>query len=377
MDKDKTIALVGGHLTPALAVLDELQKGGHTDILWIGVKYTMSGDKNPSAEYNVVSGKNVPFVELTAGKLYTSFNLKTLIAWIKIPLGIFHALMVLIRTNPKLVIAFGGYVAVPVAIAAKILGIPFVTHEQTVTQGKANQLVARFANKVFLSWKKYFLRLSRKNPDKYVFTGNPVRQDIFEVKTDKFRFENKKPTIYITGGNQGAHALNEMVKEVLPTILKKYNVIHQTGTSSLYNDYDDMKEFAKTLTPELRGSYIVQTGFWGEEIGAVFDSSDFLVTRSGANTVSELLALGIKAILIPLPSSALDEQTKNAMEIVELGLGVLLEQETMTAETFLLAIEEANSKKVSEDQLRLARETVNLDAAKTIVEEAIKLVDSK
>lgn len=341
------VIITGGHMTPALAVLDELLERGvkKENILWVGHKFSMIGDENTSAEYNVVTDRGIKFQDLIAGKLYRKFSWNGVLSLLRIPVGFFQAFFIVTQMQPNFVMSFGGYLAVPVAFWAWLMGTPVYTHEQTVVIGRANKVLQFMAKKVFFSWENSLDELSEeeRSSGKFILTGNPVRKEIFEKKNNKFDFNNGKKTIYITGGNQGSHIINEIILKSLPQLLQKYNVIHQCGSTSVHNDVETLTSFRESLSEELKNSYIVQTGFWDDDIGAVFANSDLIVSRSGANIVTEILSLGKTSVLIPIPWTAGDEQTKNAEMVEKMGRGILLKQDVLEKESLLTAIEKAFS----------------------------------
>ncbi len=370
--KDVRIVFIGGHHTPALAVIDSLISNFQfpiSNFCWIGHKFSMWGDKNVSAEYQEVTGRGIPFYDLKAGKLYRTFHPLKLI---RLPFGFLQAFCYLLKIRPHLIVSFGGYLAPPVVIAGWFLGIPSVTHEQTVEGGWANRLVSKFAKKIFVSWEeslKYFPR------DKIAVTGNPLRPAIFEVKK-QLAINNQLSTIYITGGKQGSHVINEAVKGALPQLLEKYNVIHQCGRSTVFDDYEALSAQRSALSAELRSCYLLQDFFGEEEIGAVFAAADLVVSRAGANIVYELAALGKPAILIPIPWVSHDEQRKNAQLLVDTGSAIILEEKDLSAKSILLHsdILLSNLEKYREGGKK-AQKLVRLDAADNIADEVVKLLN--
>lgn len=320
------IVVCGGHHNSALVVAEALRGKGHK-IYWFGHKYSMIGDKNPSAEYLEVTEKSFPFIEIQAGKIQPRFNFfKNLI---RIPTGFWQSFALLQEIKPDLIFSFGGYLALPVAYCGYLLRIPVITHEQTTVSGVANKLIAKIARRVFISFPDsadYFPK------EKTVLTGLPVRSEIF--KSSKKLFNNHKKTIYITGGKQGSHIINQAVFEILPRLLETFNVIHQCGSTTLFGDF----EKAKKIKNE---NYLVQDYFFGDEIGAVFYTADFVISRAGAHTVYELMVLKKPALLIPISWSKQNEQQKNAQFLKSLGLAEILFQDdpkTLNSDKLLRAI---------------------------------------
>lgn len=330
--KEDKIIICGGHHNSALVVAEKLAKKGHK-IFWLGHKYSMIGDINPTAEFLEVSKRNIPFIEIKAGKFQRKYRFFENL--LRIPLGFFQSFITVLKIKPKIIVSFGGYIALPVAFSGYILGIPVVTHEQTAVSGKANRLISKIARRIFVSFEETKTSFPQ---EKVIFSGLPLRREIFSG--NKKIFSNSNKTIYITGGKQGAHFINEAVFEVLPSLLQKFNVIHQCGSTTLFNDIEKAKQVKQKLK-EKGKNYLVKEYFFTEEIGNVFKTADFVISRAGAHTVYELLALGKPAILIPIPWASNDEQTKNAEIFVRNGLGEILSQDELfngklleTLETF-------------------------------------------
>lgn len=363
------IALTGGHLTPALAVIDELKKDPNKEIIFIGRNYSLEGDRSPSAESVVVPNLGIKFFSVSAGRFQRKFTRHTIPSITRVPLSVFQALSILSKEKPAVVISFGSYVAFPTVVAAWILGIPTITHEQTLRGGLSNRLIARFAKKIAISWKEsenFFPK------GKTVLTGNPVRKEILELE----RKRSTRPVVYITGGNQGSHSINEMIEEILPSLLAEYEVIHQTGSSEEYKDLENLQKIADQLPKRLQNRYIAAKWFNSTEVADILAKTSVVVSRAGANTVFEIAALGIPAIFIPLPWAASDEQTKNAQVLANIKAALILPQERLTPRRLLASINHVienyqEYKKAAKGAARY----VTGDASKLLVEEALKLAN--
>jgi UDP-N-acetylglucosamine--N-acetylmuramyl-(pentapeptide) pyrophosphoryl-undecaprenol N-acetylglucosamine transferase len=323
------IVVTGGHHTPALAVMEELKGRGDFQFFWFGHRYSLRGEERESAEYRTVEKLGVPFFDLKAGRLYQFRSLREVL---RVPFGFFQAFWLLLRVRPKLIISFGGYLAAPVVLAGFFLRIPAVTHEQTVVSGWANRFISLFAKKIFVSWKQSLRFFPAK---KTILTGNPLRQAIFEVRTKRFLFPDDFPVVYITGGKQGAHFINEALRASLSQFLKRYNIIHQTGSSSTYRDYQKLTILKSHLPKKLARRYLVQEYFGEDEIGAVFDACSLVVGRAGANIIYEIATLGKPAILIPLPSTSHNEQVENAKMLEKAGLAKVILQKNLSSQLLL------------------------------------------
>ena len=372
LNKSDRIFLLGGHFTPALAVIEELQERGFFDLHWIGTKYSQTNDRHLSAEYQVIKQKNITFHSFRAGKLWRKWTLRTLLKaifnLILIPAGFAHALLLVLRLRPKIIISFGGYLALPVVIMGRLAGVRVVTHEQTLSPGLANRIIAVFANKILISWTqtaKFFPK------NKTIYTGNPIRKEVLRSATNVYNFDSDLPVIYVTGGNQGANTINKRLIKILHLLLKKASVIHQTGSSSLTSDFNQALALKQSLPDELKSRYLVKEHIFGDEIGEVFAKSDLIVSRSGANTITEILALGKLSILIPLPWSSGNEQYRNAEFVATTGFARILKQyDAMPPQELLTAIESGIA------QLKL-NQAFNGESMEEAAEEARKLVNLK
>jgi UDP-N-acetylglucosamine--N-acetylmuramyl-(pentapeptide) pyrophosphoryl-undecaprenol N-acetylglucosamine transferase len=358
------IIICGGHHNSALVIAENLVKRGY-QVFWLGHKYSMIGDKNPTAEFLEVSKRNIPFIDIKAGKFQKRYRFFENL--LRIPLGFFQSFLAVLKIKPKVIVSFGGYIALPVAFSGYLLGIPVFTHEQTAVSGKANSLISKIAKKIFVSFEE---SKSSFPEEKVVYSGLPLRKEIFEGS--RKMFSNSKKTIYITGGKQGAHFINEAVFKILPSLLLKFNIIHQCGSTTLFNDIEKAREIKEKLKGKTE-NYKVGEYFFIEEIGDIFKSADFVVSRAGAHTVYELLALEKPAILIPIPWASNDEQTKNARILVRNGLGKILSQEELLNGKLLETIEDFD-KNLKEYQPKRKLSLRDKDAVSIIVSEIEKLL---
>lgn len=332
----KTLVFTGGHHTSALVVAKELILQGKYDVIWFGHRYSMWGDKSDSAEYKEVIAAGIKFYDLKAGKFYNTFNLLKLI---RIPWGFIQTFYYLLKVRPTGIVSFGGYLAVPTVISGWLLGIPSITHEQTIITGWANRLVSLFAKKIAITWPqsaKFYPK------SKTVLTGLPLRPEIISLKDQTHRILNTRHrVIYITGGKQGSHIINQVTYSLLPQLVKKYTVIHQTGSSNLYKDHLTASHF--------KYPNYIHFEFDSQKAIKALNTANLVVSRAGAHTVYELAVLGIKSILIPIPWVSHNEQTQNAQILVQSNLAILLSEPQLTKESLLLAINQAlmlNSKPI-------------------------------
>lgn len=356
----KKIIICGGHLTPALAVVNLLKKEDW-EIIFIGRKFALEGEKNLSVEYKTTREMGLPFISLTAGRLQRSLTRFTFLSLLKVPVGFVQSFYWLRKLKPGIILSFGGYVALPVALAGWFLGIPVVTHEQSVVLGLANKIIGFFAKKICVSWEKTMEIRSGK----FVLTGNPIRKEVFKQGAN---LNEKLPLLYITGGSLGSHAINEAVLEILPKLLEKYQIIHQCGDANIYHDYDNLKFKTENLKQELRERYFLTKYINSENIGWVLNKADLVISRSGANTVCELAALAKPAILIPLPWAGQNEQLENAKLLENIGIAVILEQKNLTGKSLFQCIKSLiQNLEEYKKKAQKAKELVNLQAGENLV----------
>lgn len=335
------VVITGGHHNPAMPLVHELlARDKSTQIFWIGHRHTLKNDKNDTLEYIEVTKLGIPFYQLDAGKVYKTFNL---VSFLKVPYGFIQAFFYLTKIRPNVIVSFGGYLAAPVVLAGFILGIPSVTHEQTVVAGYANRFISLFVKKIFISWEKskeYF------DQSKIVLSGLPIRKSISQVISTVIYLNPNLPTIYVTGGKTGSHVINLFVLNNLKKLLDVCNVIHQCGDYSVTNDFTILSAEYNKFKDDTKGKYFIQKFFLENEIGEVFLKSDLVISRSGANITAELLYLQKPCILIPIPWVSHNEQYENAKILVDAGLGEIIEekllQNNLSLNTVLIKIQNLN-----------------------------------
>ncbi|MET7725320.1 UDP-N-acetylglucosamine--N-acetylmuramyl-(pentapeptide) pyrophosphoryl-undecaprenol N-acetylglucosamine transferase [Streptomyces mirabilis] len=327
----------GGHTYPALTAIRTTSArlarlGIGLEVLWVG---TATG-----LEARVAEREGIPFTTVATGKIRRSSNPLKLAspANIKdmgrVPLGAVQARAIVSDFVPDVVLSTGGYVAVPVGLAAKFCRRPLVIHEQTVRLGLANRALARAATRVAVSSESTLPLLPESVRSSAVVTGNPVRPEVLTGEPDKAiaalgltGFDRTLPTVYITGGAQGSVQINTVVRAVLPWLLTQANVIHQCGAASI----EESRKYAVQLPDDIKPRYLV-TDFVGPELPDVLALADVVISRSGAGTIAELTALGKPSILIPLATSAGNEQEHNALYLQEAGAAVALLRDAVTPE---------------------------------------------
>src|SRR6185437_12483312 len=188
----------GGHFSPALAVIKQMPKDW--EVLLVGRKYTFEGDSALSLEYQTAQRLGLPFQTITTGRLQRKFTRHMFASLVRMPIGLAQAKKILATFKPDVVLSFGGYISVPVVLAAAAKRLPIVIHEQTLHAGLANKISAKFATKICISWEES-ANFFPKN--KTVLTGNPLRKEFLAVSVSQKKESDKLPLIYITGGSGG------------------------------------------------------------------------------------------------------------------------------------------------------------------------------
>lgn len=328
MEKPK-IFITGGHLTPAIATIDLLLKKGWK-IWYIGRVYAQEEDNSISIEYKSLQSykDRLELLLITTGKLQRYLSLKSLLSLLKIPIGFLQSIYWIAKYSPDIILSFGGYLAIPIALVAKIWGIPVITHEQTRSAGSANKLIALIASKVCLSWrdsKKHFTE------SKTVLTGLPLRSEIWKAKKS-IPIDLSKPLIYISGGSLGSHSINLLLIPIISKLVKDFSIIHQCGETKKYNDYEKLLKIKEELPNQFKDSYIPINYITGDILGWVYKNAAFCVSRAGANTVYELAAVSLPAIFIPIPWSSGNEQYLNAKFFEDNTSGIILNQNKINSE---------------------------------------------
>lgn len=318
----KRIVLTGGgtagHVTPCLALLPELMKEGY-DIQYIG---SYNG-----IERKLLESYHIPYHGISSGKLRRYFDLKNFSDPFKVFKGYLEARRLLRNLKPDIVFSKGGFVTVPVVMAAKKNKIPVIIHESDMTPGLANKLALPSATKVCANFPETLQYLPA---DKAVLTGTPIRKELFAgnkiTGLDFCGFTVNKPVILVIGGSSGSRAINEVIRDMLPTLLRDYQVIHLCGRNNLDERLNDTPGY-------------VQFEYIKDELSDLFAAADLVISRAGANAICELLALRKPNILIPLPAaSSRGDQILNAESFERQGYSFVLKEEDLSLATLLQSI---------------------------------------
>jgi UDP-N-acetylglucosamine--N-acetylmuramyl-(pentapeptide) pyrophosphoryl-undecaprenol N-acetylglucosamine transferase len=271
---------------------------------------------------------------------------------------------------PDLIFSKGGFGSFPPAIAGWILQTPIFMHESDVTPGASNRLISKFAKKIFVSFPhtEYF-PLS-----KIIRVGNPIRKELLEESReeaeDVFNVTNEKPIILVLGGSQGAQKINDEILEVLPQMLKDFELIHQTGKKN----FKQIEAESKTIVPQELEKYYHPFAFFKEqELKKAYLLANLVVSRAGAGSIFEIAAFGKPSILVPIAKAAQNHQIKNAYNYSETGASQVLEESNFSSNFFLekLRILFSNPddlEKMSQEAKNFSKISAAKDIAKNIVD---------
>ncbi len=319
------ILLTGGHAaTTALATIEKLKKEKSHEIFWIGAKSSVEGKKIDTLESKVFPSLGVGCFFITSGRLQRKFTRWSIISLLKIPVGFWQSYKILNKVKPEKVLSFGGYIGFPVVMVAWFMGISVVLHEQTIATGLANKLSSVFAKKVALA------RLDSAPffpKSKIVHTGNPILESILKVKPKTKLSTN--PTLLVICGSRGSQKVNAALDPILERLIKHFKVIHQTGSL-------DFEHFTKRK--EKLDNYEIHEFINPLEVAKYYQKADLFVGRGGANTISEIVNIGLPSLIIPIPWTRFNEQTKNAESAKKAGVVKILKEENLTPDNLYNSI---------------------------------------
>lgn len=352
----KRILLTGGgtagHVTPNIALLPRLRELGYE------ISYMGSYD---GIEKKLIEELQIPYYGISSGKLRRYFDPKNFTDPFKVIKGYGEACRIMKKLSPDVLFSKGGFVSVPVVLAARRYHVPTIIHESDMTPGLANKLCIPSAKKVCCNFPETIQYLPR---DKAVLTGSPIRQEL--LKGDRLhalRFTGlsaNRPVILVMGGSMGAAAVNEAVRRILPTLLKEFQVVHLCG--------------AGKLDPSL--GYLagyVQYEYIKNELKDLFALADIVISRAGANAICELLALKKPSLLIPLSAAASrGDQILNARSFEKQGFSMVLEEEEITNEALLQAVHTLYQNRTSfSSAMEASSQTDSIATIIGLIEEAV------
>ncbi len=353
----KHIVLTGGgtagHVTPNLALLPALQENGFT------VSYI--GSKN-GIEKKLVQDAGIAYYEISTGKLRRYLSKENLTDAFRVVKGLADATALLKKLRPDIVFSKGGFVAVPVVLAAKLCGIDVVVHESDLTPGLANRIAIPFAKTVCTT----FAQTAKEIPkQKGVYTGTPIRKSLFagnrETGLQMCGFDGKKPVVMMMGGSSGAKKLNACLREALDELTADFSLIHLCGKGNVDAAYAGRKDYT-------------QIEYASAELPHLMAAADVVISRAGSNAISEFLALGKPQLLIPLSAKASrGDQLLNAAYFEKQGFAAVLQESEMTKESLPRALRDVYEHR-EQYLAAMRRETVQ-DGVAAVMQQILKVSD--
>jgi UDP-N-acetylglucosamine--N-acetylmuramyl-(pentapeptide) pyrophosphoryl-undecaprenol N-acetylglucosamine transferase len=312
------ILITGGHLTPALAFIEYVrQHHQETEIYFVGREFSQKDNAQKSQEENEVSALGAKFISFSAPKLERNRSQNIFLKIPELISSLVRALKIFNQTKPNVILVFGGYLAVPIALAAWLLRVPIIAHEQTHSVGLANAWIARLSQYLLLSHEDSKRYIPAQIQAKSIVVGNLLRPSLWkEVDTPDWMPDSKLPILFITGGNQGSQILNQVVGQVLPQLTKSWTVVHQCGAATKELDYEQyLQNIAQQMPASQHKRYVVKPWITASQMAWIYQHTGLVVSRAGANTVDELAAFNLPAILVPLPFAHHQEQDVNAQSL--------------------------------------------------------------
>ncbi len=359
----------GGHFYPLIAIAEEINRQIREEKL-LPVELFFMSDSPYDAE--ALLENNITFIKIPSGKIRRYFSLKNIPDLFRTFFGIIFATKKLFNLYPDVIFSKGASASFPVLFAARLLKIPVMIHESDSVPGRTNTWSAKFAQRIAVSYPetvKYF------NSKKVAYTGNPVRKAILQpTKSASKEFLNMAedlPVIFILGGSLGSRLINEQILNILPQLVEKYYVVHQTGKLNI-------EEISKTASVVLADSHY-KTRYRPYDymdnlnMSMAAGAASIVISRAGS-TIFEIANWGIPSIIIPITDSNGDHQRENAYNYARSGACTVIEEANLSANILLSEVERImTNPKIAEKMSLGAKEFVKSDSAKIIAEEIIKI----
>lgn len=346
----------GGHVMPALSVAEHFRANG-IEVHWIGT--------GQGIEARLVNAAHIPLSYIDIEGLRGHHWLRWLKAPWQIIKAILQAMRVIKREKPNVVLCMGGYVTGPGALAAWLLNVPFVLHEQNAVEGWTNRLLSPFAKRIMVAFPQAF----QDKKEKVVYTGNPVRQAILQVPAPDERWaklHERRLRILVLGGSLGATILNETVPKTIALFPSddRPEIWHQTGNRHLAHTQ---------AIYEQHGIEGKVTDFIAD-MSSAYAWADVIICRSGALTVAEIAAVGVSSILIPFPHAIGDHQTYNARFLSEGSAAILLPQSQLNEKILYQILKELkDDPKKRLAMAKASREFANPQATIKVAEQCVEV----
>ncbi len=359
----------GGHFYPLIAIAEELNRIADEEKI---IKFKLYYAADTPYDREALEQQFITFVPVTAGKMRVYFSLRNIWDFFKMGFGVFRALFTVFNLYPDVVISKGGYASFPVLFASKLLRIPVIIHESDTVPGRVNLWSGKFAKKIALSFPE---AASYFDASRVSVTGQPVRKSIVQAAKEGaygfFELDPAIPTIGIFAGSQGAKIINDQLLRILPELIKKYQIIHQTGEKN----FEEMKSDVHVmLGDDVRRTRYKPFPFLNDLQTKMFGAASTIIIGRSGSSLFEISAWGKPSILIPYAAAHGDHQRKNAYHYARTGGCVVIEEANLTPSVLQNEIDSIIDSPARYDTMaRHAKAFYKEDAAREIAIEAIKI----
>ncbi len=367
----------GGHFYPIIAIAEAIyDKSKEKKILSPQLFFMSPSKYNPRALFD----NNIEYIHVGSGKYRRYFSLLNFTDIFKTIWGIINAIIKMYRVYPDVVFGKGGYASFPALFAAKLLHIPVFIHESDSKPGIVNSWAGKFANKIAISYAesaKYFIKNKKDGSidDRIAFTGLPIRKGIRESlpngAREYLRLEQDTPVILILGGSQGSQNINDCIMDALPELVKKYEIIHQTGRQN----FESTKETVKVILENNPNSYRYHPFDYLNDLALRMSAgiASVIVSRAGSS-IFEIANWNVPSIIIPLPKEISHDQVNNAFAYAKTGACIVIEENNLSDDILISEIDNIiNNKSVYERMRESTKQWSHIDAASKIADALLQI----
>lgn len=356
----------GGHLMPLIAVARKIkEKRPDAEFIFIGPRGKLEKD--------IIGKEGIPIRNVSVGKMRRYFSFHNFVDCFKVPIGVIQCLWLMLYYMPDAVFSKGGHASFPAVIVAWLYRIPIFIHESDARPGVSNSMLAKFADRVAISYseaEKYFTAAQT------VLTGTPLREDINKGNADearrKFELVDSKKIVFVWGGSQGARSINNKILRILPELMHKYQVIHQTGEKN----FEEVKHRAGELGFKAGREGYIELPFIGEDLKDILAAADLVISRAGSTSISEIAANRKPSILIPLETAANGHQRMNAYALAKVGAAIVMEDENLGEHLLLKNIDDVmENQELREKLSRNIAVFYHPDAAERIADGVLGMIE--
>lgn len=359
----------GGHFYPLIAIAEKLTEVADKEKIVDLKMYYMS---DSPYDKRLLFENNITYVQVPAGKMRLYFSFSNIIDIFKTAIGAFLGLLSTFFIYPDVIISKGGYAAFPACFAGKILGIPVIIHESDSSVGRMNLWTAKFAKYIAISWSEAIEQLPK---EKTALTGQPIRKEILHANPEGafefFKLDSSIPTIFVVGGSLGADIINNSIIQILPDLVSKYQVIHQTGRKNIE---DTVARSHLVLENNPNANRYIPIAYMNNLTTRMAAGASTLIVSRAGSMIFEIASWGKPSIIIPITNSNGDHQRKNAYNYARHGTSIVIEENNLIPHVLFADIDKLISNKeklqnMSDNALKFASH----DASEIIARKAIEI----